>query len=357
MEWLFQSDFDTVTKAALWSIASVLTTTVVLFVYTLALRAAMIFRNRGRTRFIRDWRIIFAKSMMSADDACNLPLPRIRLGDRADLLEEWNGARSIVEGQSADNLIVLARRAGVPELARRLLRKRRVQSRILAAQTFGNLHDANYRDDMLALVVHENTAISITAAMALMQIDPDKGTAVFVPMIEKRRDWPKNRVSIILRIAGSERISEPMYRAIRSANNEDKAYLLQFSVLVESEALDALVDDLLRSSDDPAVLNAALKHVSGYSGVPRIAALLRHDAWFVRMQAAKVVGRIGQEEHLSLLEPLLGDPEWWVRYRAARAIASLPFLGPNQLRQLRERQTDPYAADMLQQAFAEVGLV
>lgn len=356
MEWLSQYDFDRVTTFALWSIAGVLVTTILLFVYTLALRGTTIAREHGRARFIRNWRIVFARSMMSMDEALNVRLPRIRRNDRTDLLEEWNSARSMIEGNAADNLIALARRAGVPQLAKRLLRKRRIRPRILAVQTFGNLHDTEHLDDVLALVDHPNTALSITAAMALIQIDPDKGVNVFVPMIEKRRDWPKNRVSIILRTAGSPLVSEPMYRVIRSANNESKAYLLQFAQLVESEVLDALVDEMIRDSDDPAVLNAALKLVKGYRGVPRIAALTQHDTWFVRMQTAKVLGRVGQEEHLSLLESLLDDREWWVRYRAAQAIASLPFLGPNQLRQLSERQEDPYAAQMLQQAIAEVGL-
>ncbi len=209
---------------------------------------------------------------------------------------------------------------------------------------------------MRVLVEHPNAALSVTAAHALVQIDPDRGINVVVPMIEKRRDWPRNRVSIILRSAGSERVSEPMYRVIRSAGNSAKAYLLQFAQLVESEVLDALIDELLRDSNDPAVLNAALKLVRGYRGVPRIAALTQHDEWFVRMQTARVLGRIGQEEQLSLLESLLDDREWWVRYRAAQAIVSLPFLGPNQLRQMVEQQTDPYAADILRQAIAEVGL-
>ena len=114
--------------------------------------------------------------------------------------------------------------------------------------------------------------------------------------------------------------------------------------------------DLLRESTDPGVLNASLKLVSGFSGVPRIASLTQHAAWFVRMQAAKVLGRIGQQEHLSILESMLDDREWWVRYRAAQAITSLPFLGPNELRRMRDRQTDRYAADMLQQTLAEAGL-
>ena len=356
MGWLSQYDFDFVTTVALWSIAGVLATTVALFTYTIGLRIATIVDARQRVRFVRAWRIVFAEAMMSAEAAANYPLPRVRRHDRTDLLEEWNSARSIVEGTAAKNLILLAQRAGVPELALRLLKKRRVRPRILAVQTFGNLRDADRRDAVRALVDYPNTALSVTAAMSLIQIDPQFGVSVIIPMIEKRRDWPRNRVSILLREAGSELVSEPIYRTIRSASNTNRIYLLQFAQLVEAEVLDALVDDLILESDDPGVLNAALKLVSGFKGVPRMAALTQHKAWFVRMQTAKVLGRMGQKEHLSLLESLLDDREWWVRYRAAQAITSLPFLGPNQLRQIRDRQTDPYAADILQQSFAEVGI-
>jgi HEAT repeat protein len=356
LDWLFLSDFDLVTTVAIWSIVGVTATALLLFVYTLGLRTATVLNARGRARFIREWRAIFAAAMLSRDDAQNITLPRVRRADRSDLLEEWNSTRSFVEGKAADNLVILARRAGVHDLASRLARKRGIRSRILAAQTLGNLGDGQRYDEMRELTQHPNAALSVTAAHALVQIDTDRGINVIVPMIEKRRDWPRNRVSIILRTAGSERISEPMYRVIRSAGSSGKAYLLQFAQLVESEVLDALIDELLRDSNDAAVLNAALKLVRGYRGVPRIAALTQHDQWFVRLQTAKVLGRIGQEEQLSLLESLLDDREWWVRYRAAQAIVSLPFLGPNQLRQMAEQQTDRYAADILRQAIAEVGL-
>jgi len=332
LEWLFRSEFDSITTIALWSIAAVLATTLILFVYTMGLRVATIAGNKRRSRF------------------------RVGRYNRTDLLEEWNRACSIVDGTAADNLITLARRTSIPAMANKLLRKRRIRPRILAAQTFGHLRDKQQRDAIRQLVDHENTALSITAAVALVEIDPDFAMPIIVPMVEKRRDWPKNRVAILLREAGSSRISEPLYRAIRSASNANKTYLLQFASLVEPEVLDAVVDDLIRTSNDAGVLNAALKLVSGFNGVPRIAALTQHEAWFVRMQSAKVLGRVGQEEHLALLESMLDDKEWWVRYRAAQAIASLPFLGPNQLRQLRDRQTDRYAGDMLQQSFAEVGI-
>lgn len=356
MDWLFRYDFDTLTTIALWSIATVVVTTVVLFVYTIGLRLATISSEQRRRSFLMRWRDVFAMSMLSSDSAMEQSLPRIRRSDRIDLLEEWNRACSMVDGSAGENLILLARRTGIPDMALQLFHSQRMRSRILAVQTIGHLRETALRDDVGGLLEHENTALSITAATALVKIDPSYAISVIVPLIDTRRDWPKNRVSILLRRAGSERISEPMYRAIRSANSTGKTYLLQFARLIEAEILDALVEDLIRESRDPGVLNAALKLVSGFAGVPRIASLTQHDAWFVRMQAAKVLGRVGQKEHLSLLESLLDDRQWWVRYRAAQAITSLPFLGPNQLRKLRLRQADRFARDILQQTFAEAGL-
>ena len=84
--------------------------------------------------------------------------------------------------------------------------------------------------------------------------------------------------------------------------------------------------------------------------------LAKHKVWFVRMQAANLLGRFGRREDYRILEPLLSDTEWWVRYRAAQAITKLQFLGPHALRNLRDRQQDPYARDILSQALAEAGL-
>lgn len=356
LDWLFRSNFDTLTTVALWSIATVLVTTLVLFAYTIGLRLTTISHAQGRRNFMARWRDVFASSMLSAEAARQQALPRVYRRETIDLLDEWNRARSMIDGSSVDNLIELAHRTGIPAMAERLFRSHSLRSRILALQTIGHLKDATLRDEIRPLLEHENTALSITAAGALVDIDPASGIAAIVPMINARRDWPKTRVSVLLRQAGSECISEPMYRAIRSEDDAGKTYLLQFARLIESSILDALVADLLRESRDPGVLNAALKLVSGYAGVPRLVALAQHDAWFVRMQVANVLGRVGQQEHLALLESLLDDREWWVRYRAAQAIAALPFLGPNSLRELQRRQSDRFASDILQQALAEVGL-
>ncbi|WP_405225417.1 HEAT repeat domain-containing protein [Lentisalinibacter sediminis] len=356
LAWLFDSAYDTEVRAALWSTVVAGIATVVLFVYTLGLRFATVTGARRRRRLVSRWRGIFANAILSRRNAENEALPRVRHYQRTDLLEEWNRARDTVEGSAADNLIILADRLGFARIARELLRSRRLSGRLLGVQTLGHLRDADSWGAIAALVASPNTALSVTAAVALAEIDPARAVELLVPMIPQRRDWPRTRVSRILRKAGSELVSEPLYRAIRSGDDDEKIYLLQFGPLAEAETVDALCDEIIRSTNHPGVLTAALKQVSGHAGVPRLPSLTRHDAWYVRMQVAKVLGRVGQMEHVSLLASLLDDPEWWVRYRAAQALVRLPFLGPNALRDLRERQSDRYARDMLEQAMAERGL-
>ena len=355
-DWLYLSGYSDEARYALWTIAAVAVTTFVLFVYTLGLRVATIRNARRQRELVLTWRERFAIAVLGDEATAEQPVPTLPRRHRQPLLELWNRLRLSVEGQAAANLNKLASRLGLDAVAGRLFHSRNLQKRVLAIQALGQMRDTDYRESVLAMVTARNTLLSMTAALALVEIDPDLAVRVVVPRIATRKDWPKTQVSLLLKLAGSDRISEPLYRALRAANDTDTVYLLNFAPLVEADVLEALVVELLRESRDPHVLNAALKLVTGFQGVPRLAALTRHDTWFVRMQAAKVIGRLGDEEHVSLVVALLDDPEWWVRYRAAQSLVSLPFLGPNKLRRIRREQTDPYASDILDHVFAEAGL-
>ena len=356
LDWLLQSKFDTQVAAAVWSTTGAVLTTVVLFVYTLGLRFAKIIGNRRRQLLVRNWRNIFSAAIISAEGRELKLLPRIKHYQQTDLLEEWNRARTIVAGSAADNLITVGARIGLPGLARKLLQQRRLSNKLLAVQTLGHLRDQQSWAAIEDLLDSPNSVLSITAAVALVDIDAARAIRRLIPMISIRRDWLRTRVALFLRMAGSDIISEPLYRAIRSEDASGQIHLLQFAQLAESAVTDALAADLIRSSRDPGVLAAALGLLSGHDGIPRVSALARHDTWFVRLRVAQILGRVGQEKHLPLLESLLQDREWWVRYRAAQSITSLPFLGPSALRQLRTRQSDPFARDILKQAAVEVGL-
>jgi len=56
-----------------------------------------------------------------------------------------------------------------------------------------------------------------------------------------------------------------------------------------------------------------------------------HPTWFIRVQAATALGKMGVEEDAALLIGLLSDTHWWVRYRAAEALSILPTMTDDKL--------------------------
>jgi HEAT repeat protein len=227
--------------------------------------------------------------------------------------------------------------------------------RLAAIQTLGHLRDGPSFGRVLAGVDDENPLVSITAAEALFEIDAARAVDALIPRIASRRDWSRTHVFRMLQKAGSALVGEPLFRSIRAAADSDAAYLLQYAELAEFDVRDAICAELLRSREDPELVAAALKAASGYSRMPRIEELVAHPAWYIRMQTARLIGRMGRAEDAGHLEKLLADREWWVRYRAARALTRLPTLEPAELERIRARQTDPYASDILEQAMVESG--
>jgi HEAT repeat protein len=118
-----------------------------------------------------------------------------------------------------------------------------------------------------------------------------------------------------------------------------------------------MAGELLLSRRDPEVLAAALKIASGYASVAHLDECLAHPVWYVRMQAAALLGRMGRTEGTGRLEKLLTDQEWWVRHRAAKAlVVRIKALSRSDLEQFQSRLRDPYAYDALEQALAEAGM-
>ena len=231
-----------------------------------------------------------------------------------------------------------------------------MSNKLLAVQALGFLHDLECWNEIKALLEHKNITISITAATALVHINAREAIRLIMPMIGTRPSWPRTQIGRTLNLAGPDAVTGSLCRAIESAGSDEAVCLLQFYESAFMVDIDSLVARLLISRSEPAVIAAALKAVRGQLPNRMIEGLAKHKTWFVRMQAANVLGRFGRREDYRILEPLLSDTEWWVRYRAAQAITKLPFLGPNALRKLRDRQKDRYARDILQQALAEVGM-
>jgi HEAT repeat protein len=272
------------------------------------------------------------------------------------LLREWSRFRSLVLGEATRSLNTLAERLDLLPLARRHMNRRSVECRLLGLQVVGQLRDVASWDAINEAIEDPNIALSVTAATALTDIDADRAIPRVIPLIGKYVRWPRTQVGRILSRAGPDIVSVRLCREIADAPLDEAILLLQFADSAFSGDINAVAEKLLKTRQEPALISAALKAARGRICPERVVELTRHEAWYVRMQAATFLGRVGNFEDSAALEPLLSDSEWWVRYRAAQALAGSPFLGPNALRRIAVRQNDQFARDILQQALAEKGL-
>ena len=350
---VFASASSPAVTAAVWATIASLVASLLLLLYTLELRWRRRQREGHRRRVTERWRSVIAAAVTGASSG-TLPaaLPRT---ERAEFLKLWNLTRNMLEGAAADRLIALATQLDLAGFARRQAQSTRPAKRIVGIRTLGHLRDGQSFNDVQAAIDDENPLVSITAAEALIEIDPARAVEALISHVATRRDWPRTHVFRMLQKAGSALVGEPLYRAIRTAGDDDAIYLLQFVELAEFDVRDAICAELLASRHEPELIAAALKAASGVSRMPRLDEFVAHSAWYIRMQAARFIGRMGRAEDVGRLEKLLADREWWVRYRAARALVRLPALTRAELDRIRERQLDAFARDILGQAIVEAG--
>jgi HEAT repeat protein len=349
----FASGFSAPASAALWATVASIAASLILLLYTLELRLQRRMRERRRARVVDRWRALLADAVTGRGGTA--PPPALRRGERHEFLRLWVYTRSMLEGAAAQRLIALADSLGLRAFVREQAGHAHLATRLIAIRALGYLRDSASFDTLAAVADDANTLVSMTAAEALAAIDAPRAVERLVPRIASRRDWPRTHVFNVLQRAGSAVISEPLYRYIRAAGDDEAAHLLKYAEIAEFDVRDALAVELIRTRENPEVLAAALKVATGHTRVPRIDELLAHSAWYVRMQAAKLVGRMGRSEDAGRLEALLADEEWWVRFRAAKALVRLPGVSASELDKMRARLRDRYARDILGQAIAEAG--
>lgn len=326
--------------------------TVLLVLLTIALRISLKRREKHELQFTAVWRPVLMHALVDPA-ACDLPVLQAR--DRLSFLKLWNYLQESLRGEATDSLNQVARRLHCDALARRLLRHGNRTERLLAILTLGNLRDRETWDDLVATVASHDNVASLNAARALIQIDPMSGIEHLMPLVLARQDWEIPRLA---RMLGDARAAFGLFltRAIVRLKANELLRALQLVEALRVQMSTATLLYLLHPQQPPAVLAAALR-VAGDTGILQtVRKHLQHQDWHVRAQAVQALGRLGEPSDVTLLTARLGDAEWWVRYHAAQALASLPFLGRDGLAALQSSVTDAAAQQILAQVSAERGL-
>jgi HEAT repeat protein len=306
-----------------------------------------------RRAFVATWRPRLAAIALDGDARGLDGLPRLERRDIGMFLREWIAIHEALDKASCRGLQALSQRLGLGDTALRLLRRRRLHDRLLGTVALGHVGDPRHWDVLAAETRSPSLPVSLAAARALVRLDPLRAVTELMPMIEQRDDWPGTRIWPLLQEAGPDAVTAPLVEALRRGGAREKARLARFLPLADEATAIALVRELLREAVSEPVIASCLAVVDSPEELPIIRGLTSHPRWHIRMLAAKALGRLGEREDEALLTSLVGDAEWWVRYRAAQALVSLPCMRKDQALAIRGALTDRYAADAMDQALAE----
>ncbi|MBM3341898.1 MAG: hypothetical protein FJY56_07280 [Betaproteobacteria bacterium] len=347
---------DPVLRFAALTAAGAVALVVVLIAAILLVRAARKLGEWRARRLARDWRPVLAQCAVAAPET----FPTLRARERYTFLDLWNHHYELLRGEAQHHLRVLARGVGIAPFARRLLQSRSMRQRLIAMTTLGHLHDTASIATLGALARHRSPTLSFAAARALLEISPATQLPQLLPLIAARRDWPLSAIALALKDLGADTISEPLAHAALEASREASTRpgvprLVHLMELAHGSAICNDVDQLLRRAEylGPEVIAPCLRLLNDPRQAHWARQFLSHNVWYVRVAAATTLQRIGGAEDCERLLPLLGDAHWWVRYRAAHALARLPGMAPQRLDELAANTRDRFAAQMLRHVAAE----
>lgn len=340
---------DPLVRFAMWTAATVLVLAAMVVVQIALIRFRTLLRTRREARFVVRWRPL----LLEAVDTLPAHLPRVRRPDQFIFLSMWNHFQESLRGPARHRLKALALRLRMDVAARDMLRTGGVRERLIALLTLGHLGDHDSWPSLERLARERHALLSLAAARAMLLTDVARAMPLLLPLMTRRLDWPLPRLKVILAEAGRLAIARPMIDAAESALSDELPRLIPLLDVCPGDSVQPLLKRLLQTSQDIEALIACLKSRHLAPDRSPILRLLKHRAWQVRTQAARVMGRVAMIEDLPVLVRLLSDPVWWVRYRAAQSIAQLPFVGSDGLWQIREKLADRFARDILDQVVAE----
>lgn len=282
--------------------------------------------------------------------------------DLDHFLHLWNYVHESLRGPSKTYLNLLAENLNITEKTYKLLKSPFPRNQLLAINTYGNLRDKSAYEKVEPFIHKRDPIISFWAWRALFRIDFEESLKKHFSMIATREDWSPVYIAKIIKEADSDEISAPLVKLVEESydkrvNERQLSRLISYLSMTHSQNFTPLINRILTESKQTEVIIACLRLVNSDDSLPRVRELMKSERWEIRMQVALTLGRLGHSEDIELLIHALNDLDWWVRYRAACSLVTMPGMTEERIAELAETLPNQFARDILQQVLSEIRLL
>lgn len=322
---------------------------VILFAGVVALQFTKNIQLRRRNQFHAAWRPLLVQSLSEVPQS----VPTVRSRDTLNFLYYWNYFHESLLGEDKIvGLNQLARLAGMDRAAMKLLKAKGLRKRLMAIITLGHLGEQSAWNDLVVLAQSPHPIVSLSAARALVDINPKAALPLITPWVGARADWSPPKVAALLSQIGPAFIAQPLSEAAMVATPDMTMRILHYLEVTRCTAALPTVRALLTRESTETALKAACLKLIGQFQDPKDLTLVRsfifHAEESVRAQAAVALGTIGMPADEGLLISLLSDSQWDVRYRAAESLAHLPLMTQERLADIHAGQHAAAARQILE---------
>jgi HEAT repeat protein len=300
----------------------------------LALVVARVFSAR-RVRREEAMRAELLPVLLGGPDAGAIePLTGHELGVASDLVIRL---AEMTRGSEREALLDRARAMGVPDRLARRLNSRSAQIRLSAVEALSLFEDRTRQ--ARAALDDANPDVRLGAALALAGQEKAPPPAILVDkLLREAKEHSLMLISLMHDLAArdSDAVAALLYD--RDVPVEAKRAAIDALAETGGKAADLLIY-MARESDGEPDLQARIFRALGRTGHPGARAAIEHGLqsadWPVRAAAAQAAGQTRIADAAPRLRALLGDTNWWVRYRAGQALLALGPAGAQELRAAR----------------------
>ncbi len=338
---------------AFWLGVCVVIASLVLLVAILVIRQWVARGERIHRRAAEQWRKILAEAATGAP----VTAPSMPRSEEPGFFDVWNELHDAPETTVAARagMARVAAQVGLEDRLHRAIDQGAFHHRIMAIIAAGHLKSEKPFDKLARLLGDNSPIVSLSAARALMKIDPERAVRLVVPKIVDRNDWVDGGIAQMLGEAGPAVVGPELSMTTLQVNDGVASRLVRFLAGIDPDAAMPVIHQILAEAHDEHLVSTCLQVMSDGTELDSVRNLLRHPRWHVRMHAATAMGRFGGPQDAQDLRPLLQDSQWWVRYRSAQALRKL-VAGREDLQRIRDGLSDRFARDILEHVMAEQAL-
>lgn len=347
-------------QLAFWGSVFMMIGVLLILICLLAFRISFLLSRFRRNRIEEEWSEVF-RYLRAGEEPHSYPV--LSRGEKPAFLEFWLENRKLANGRFAVMLDELAQRIALQQTVINILHPgkleimpRKVWLQGLAISAIEYLDSEETREVLLTMTAADNLFLVVQACTTLAKLRVPKFEKEIIQTMFR---FPADAPEIFAKVSQAGG-SEVLHVIQPFLNRLPHHTVMNFISLAEQSHDDSLVPILLyrlRVTTSQEEISALLRTLSlfEYPGLREaVLPFLKHQNLYVRIQAAKAIGRLGNESDIDRLLPLLSEEDWWLRYRAARAICKLNKMDRDSIARVSSNLSDKFARDIINHAYQEL---